>query len=148
MIIMDGTGEHEQEFAKSDWAQLHCKGFEVVYNCKQETATQLSKQFLSFFDEEVRRAQTHHYGLAFRCSKGSHRTGRLSEYYMAKNKGLTDPYEAQRSQRLHTSSDITTRQLYHKTMDAQIPALIKYAHNESCDPAQMSCVTEEKDHQG
>ncbi|MBA2404506.1 MAG: hypothetical protein H0V66_07035 [Bdellovibrionales bacterium] len=129
MIVMAGNGATEEEFAKTEWAQKNCQGFQVIYNCKQATKIPLSKQFLSFFDEEVTKAKALGYGLAFRCNCGCHRTGRLAAYYRMKyqDKG---PEESVRDQRRKAPGLATF--LHRKIIKHQIHALADYIKGKEC----------------
>ncbi len=83
MVVLAGTAlEHEIAY------QDQCPQLQVIYN-PEDDLTPLSAQWLEQFDHWVARAQAEGRKIAFRCTCGCHRTGRLAAYYQMKYRGLS-----------------------------------------------------------
>jgi protein-tyrosine phosphatase len=68
--------------------QEQCPELRVVYN-HEDDLSPLSAQWLAEFDAWVERARADGRKIAFRCSCGCHRTGRLAAYYQMRYRGLS-----------------------------------------------------------
>ena len=87
MVVLAGSAaDHEVKHRDQ------CPDLEVVYNV-EDTLAPLDTQWLQSFDNWVERARAEGRKVAFRCSCGCHRTGRLAAYYQMKYRGLS-PKEA------------------------------------------------------
>ena len=87
MVVLAGSAaDHEVRYRDQ------CPELEVVYNV-EDTLEPLDARWLESFDNWVERARTEGRKVAFRCSCGCHRTGRLAAYYQMKYRGLS-PKEA------------------------------------------------------
>ena len=83
IVVLAGTA-HEHEGAYRD----ECPTLEVIYNVEDDLAP-LSSAWLERFDSWVGVAQAQGKKIAFRCTCGCHRTGRLAAYYQMKYRGLS-----------------------------------------------------------
>ena len=68
--------------------QAECPELRVVYN-HEDDLSPLSTAWLAQFDAWVASAKEGGRKIAFRCSCGCHRTGRLAAYYQMRHRGLT-----------------------------------------------------------
>jgi protein tyrosine/serine phosphatase len=85
MIDLAGNAEkHELKFQKEGI----CTNIDIIQidhiDKKQDPKKPVSENFLKNFDEQVTKAKKDGVGLLFRCTLGSHRTGRLAAYYRMK----------------------------------------------------------------
>ena len=123
MVVLAGSAaEHEERFRDK------CPGLEIVYNV-EDTLDPLDARWLSYFDNWVSQAREAGRKVAFRCSCGCHRTGRLAAYYQMKYRGLS-PKEAWdlalARGRIMDAVD------YFSGLQQQIIALHEYIHGQPC----------------
>jgi hypothetical protein len=80
------SGDADQVELKN---QAICPTLKVIYNNKQDARVPLTESFLDQFDQWVEDARHSGKKIAFRCSCGCHRTGRLGAYYRMKYQNWT-----------------------------------------------------------
>jgi len=132
VIDMAGTAKtHELKFQKEGV----CPNLQIIYSEKQEVNQPVTEEFLKFFDAEVEKARRDQVGLLFRCTTGSHRTGRLAAYYQMsqKNMGAEDAIE-------EMNREGVTMFLFEKELVPQVYALDDYIHHRPCSQPKNSCV--------
>ncbi len=84
MMVLSGSAEdHEWKY------QSKCPTLKVIYNEAQNAKVPMTASFLADFDSWVEQAKATGKKIAFRCSCGCHRTGRLAAYYQMKYQNLT-----------------------------------------------------------
>lgn len=82
VIVLSGNStKHEKRYAQV------CPHIKVV-EFMQSPKTPISAQFLDEFDAIVAAAMINGKKIAFRCTAGAHRTGRLAAYYELKYKNM------------------------------------------------------------
>lgn len=84
VIVLSGDGSVEKNFARD-----RCPTLEVIFDKKTLVKYPLTTGFLKFFDDELAKAKAGGYTLAFRCTCGCHRTGRLAGYFNIKYKKMS-----------------------------------------------------------
>lgn len=84
IVVLSGDAQKHEEKYKDD-----CPGLRVVLNIKQDEKVPVTKEFIEWFDTWIQQAQYTGKKVAFRCSCGCHRTGRLAAYYQMKYQRLT-----------------------------------------------------------
>lgn len=83
IAVLAGTAlDHEVAYRD------RCPGLQVVYN-HEDDLSPLDAEWLEAFDAWVDRARNQGLKIAFRCTCGCHRTGRLAAYYQMKHRGLS-----------------------------------------------------------
>ncbi len=140
IVVLAGTAlEHERTY------QEECPGLEVIYNVEDDLSP-LNDQWLNYFDHWIQRARESGRKIAFRCTCGCHRTGRLAAYYQMKYRGLStkDAWD------LSLSRGFVMEAVdYFSGLQQQIIALHEYIHDVPCSqeehcvgqksPAQQPC---------
>lgn len=111
-----------------------CPSLKVIYNEEQDDKFPLSSDFLSYFDSWVQEAQMLGKKIAFRCSCGCHRTGRLAAYYQMKYQNLTsvDAIAIMNKHGKYMS--------FHKHLEPQVIALEDYLKRRPCTVNTKYCV--------
>jgi protein-tyrosine phosphatase len=132
IVVLAGSALEHEEAYKSE-----CPSLKVIYNV-EDTLDPLSGQWLDYFDNWVTQAQATGKKIAFRCSCGCHRTGRLAAYYQMKYRGFT-PKEAWdlalARGRIMEAVD------YFGGLQQQIVALHEYINDQSCSQGEY-CVAQ------
>ena len=133
IVVLSGSAL-DYEVAHRD----ECPELEIVYNVEDDL-TPLTGEWLGFFDAWVERARRDGRKIAFRCSCGCHRTGRLAAYYQMKYKGL----DANAAWHLALSRGWIMEAVdYFGGLQEQIIALHEYIHGQPCSQGEY-CVQEE-----
>ena len=134
IAVLAGTAlEHEQAFREE------CPNLEVIYNVEDDLSP-LSDEWLSYFDDWVVQAQTTGKKIAFRCTCGCHRTGRLAAYYQMRYRGLSakDAWDLAR-----TRGSVMEAVDYFSGLQQQIIALYEHIHERPCSQGEY-CVVEKR----
>ncbi len=84
VAVLSGDAEKSEIKYKDD-----CPSLKVIYNEQQTAKSAIDKKFLDFFDQWVLSAKASGKKIAFRCSCGCHRTGRLAAYYQMKYQDIS-----------------------------------------------------------
>jgi hypothetical protein len=133
IVVMAGTAL-DNEFAYRD----QCPELQVIYN-HDDDLSPLSGQWLQYFDNWVARAQAEGRKIAFRCTCGCHRTGRLAAYYQMKYRGLN----AKDAWDLAQARGIVMHAVdYFSSLQQQIVALEEYIHGQPCSQGEY-CVVQQ-----
>jgi protein-tyrosine phosphatase len=133
IVVLAGTAL-EHEIAYRD----QCPELEVIYN-HEDDLSPLSAQWLESFDQWVARAQAEGRKVAFRCTCGCHRTGRLAAYYQMKYRGLTAKDAWDLAQSRGYAMDAVD---YFSALQQQIIALEEYIKSQPCTQEEY-CVVQE-----
>ncbi len=132
VIDMAGTAtDNERAYQKAGI----CPNIEIIYSEKQDPATPVTKEFLKFFDEQVEQSKSENVGILFRCTTGSHRTGRLAAYYQMKYQDL-EPDEAIKVMD-HLGVAMAA---FDAVLQPQVRALHDYVHGRPCSQPAQYCV--------
>jgi len=132
VIDMAGTAkDHELAFQEKGI----CPKIKVIYTEKQNPNKPATEEFLNFFDAQIAKARKDGKGILFRCTTGSHRTGRLAAYYQMKYMGLEPPQAIDEMNRNGVLMPV-----YETTLVRQIYALHDYLHSLPCSQREGSCV--------
>jgi protein-tyrosine phosphatase len=133
IAVLAGTAlEHEIEY------QSQCPELRVVYN-HEDDLSPLSDRWLARFDEWVARARAEGRKIAFRCSCGCHRTGRLAAYYQMRYRGLS----AKDAWDLAQSRGIAMHVVdYFASLQQQIIALEEHIQGLPCSQGEYCVVAE------
>jgi len=132
MMVLSGDAEkYEYKYQKS------CPTLKVIYNKSQSANIPVTKEFLNQFDQWVTDAQQQGKKIAFRCSCGCHRTGRLAAYYQMKYQNIT-PEDA-----LAVMDKYGNNMWLHQNLKPQTYALYSFIKNESCSVEPKYCVKDE-----
>ncbi|MDZ4676349.1 MAG: dual specificity protein phosphatase family protein [Oligoflexia bacterium] len=129
MTVLSGTAE-KYEFKH----QGACPTLKVVYNESQSAKIPMSESFLRDFDNWVKDAQAQGKKIAFRCSCGCHRTGRLAAYYQMKYQGLSV------KEATDVMYDLGKWMFLHRQLKPQVQALNDYIHGRPCSVKEKHCV--------
>ncbi len=132
IAVLAGTAlEHELAF------QEECPSLEVIYNVEDDLSP-LSDEWLSHFDDWVAQAQATGKKIAFRCTCGCHRTGRLAAYYQMRYRGLSakDAWDL-----ALTRGSMMEAVDYFAGLQQQIIALYEHIHEQPCSQGEY-CVVE------
>jgi protein-tyrosine phosphatase len=135
IAVLAGTAmEHEVANVK------RCPTLEIVYN-HEDDLSPLSAQWLEAFDAWVARAKAEGRKVAFRCTCGCHRTGRLAAYYQMRHRGL----QAQDAWHLALARGSIMHAVdYFSSLQEQILALEEHILGVPCTQGEF-CVVEEAD---
>jgi hypothetical protein len=129
-VLAGSAADHETRYREA------CPELEVVYNV-EDTLDPLDAGWLQHFDRWVAEARSEGRKIAFRCSCGCHRTGRLAAYYQMKYRGLT-PKEAWdlalARGRIMEAVD------YFTGLQQQIIGLHEHIHGEPCSQGEYCVV--------
>jgi protein-tyrosine phosphatase len=131
IVVLAGTAlEHEQAF------QSECPSLQVIYNVEDDLSP-LSDEWLSHFDDWIARAQATGVKIAFRCTCGCHRTGRLAAYYQMRYRGLSakDAWDLA----LTRGSIMEVVDLF-SGLQQQIIALYEHIHARPCSQGEYCVV--------
>jgi hypothetical protein len=124
VIDMAGTANNnELKFQKEGV----CPDIKIVYSQKQDPTKPVTEEFLKFFDDEIAKAKKDGVGILFRCTTGSHRTGRLAAYYQMKYQG----YDAEKAIGDMNKNGVMMP-LYEATLVDQVYDLQDYINNKPC----------------
>lgn len=132
MVVLSGTAE-EYEYKN----QAGCPTLRVVYNEQQSARVAIKKSFLDWFDNWVAEAKRTGKKIAFRCSCGCHRTGRLAAYYQMKYQGLSAD-DSKAIMKKHGKYMWLFR-----TLKPQVVAMKDFLNNEPCSQKKKYCVKED-----
>ena len=119
-----------------------CPTLKVIYNHKQNAKKPLTAEFLEGFDQWIAESQSLGKKIAFRCSCGCHRTGRLAAYYQMKYQGLTS------SQAIAVMMNLGKWMFIYPGLDNQVRALEDYIAGEKCGEKKKWCVRLESNSAG
>ena len=135
IAVLAGTAL-EHEIAHRD----RCPRLRVVYNHEDDLAP-LDRGWLEAFDAWVERARDEGLKIAFRCSCGCHRTGRLAAYYQMKHRGLSarDAWDLAlaRGSVMHAVD-------YFGSLQEQILALEEHIRGVPCAEGEHCVVTDDR----
>lgn len=129
IMVLDGSGSREAFLAKK-----YCPALKVIYNKVQSAKTPLSSKFLQQFDTWVQYAKDNGVKIAFRCSCGCHRTGRLAAYYNMKYKGFTA------AQAINDMYDKGRFMFLYGFLKGQVRAMRNYIDGNGCRQKRKYCV--------
>lgn len=131
IVVMAGTAL-DNEVAYRD----QCPQLKVIYN-HDDDLSPLSGQWLASFDNWVARAKLEGRKVAFRCTCGCHRTGRLAAYYQMKYRGLS----AKDAWDLAQARGIVMHAVdYFSSLQQQIIALEEYINDAPCSQGEFCVV--------
>jgi protein-tyrosine phosphatase len=133
IVVLAGTAlEHEQAF------RTECPNLDVVYNVEDDLSP-LSDEWLTHFDVWVAEAQAAGKKIAFRCTCGCHRTGRLAAYYQMRYRGLSakDAWDL-----AVTRGSVMEAVDYFSGLQQQILALYEHIHQQPCSQGEYCVVNE------
>jgi hypothetical protein len=130
MAVLAGTAEqYEYKY------QSACPTLKVVLNEKQDSQIPLTESFLIGFDKWVQDAQAQGKVIAFRCSCGCHRTGRLAAYYQMKYQGLSV------KEAIKIMNKLGKWMFLHPELKPQVQALNDYLSGKPCSVEEEYCVS-------
>lgn len=113
-----------------------CPGLKVIYNVEDDLSP-LSTTWLGHFDDWVADARADGKKVAFRCTCGCHRTGRLAAYYQMKYRGLS----AKDAWDLALTRGIVMEAVdYFASLQQQIIALYEHIHEQPCSQGEFCVV--------
>ncbi len=131
IVVLAGSALEYEEAYKSE-----CPSLKVIYNV-EDTLAPVSGQWLDYFDNWVSQAQASGKKIAFRCSCGCHRTGRLAAYYQMKYRGLT----AKEAWDLALARGKVMEAVdYFSGLQQQIIALHEYINGQGCSQGEYCVV--------
>jgi hypothetical protein len=115
----------------------HCPSLSIIYNVEDDL-NPLSASWLGHFDNWIAEARASGKKIAFRCTCGCHRTGRLAAYYQMKYRGLNakDAWDLALSR-----GSIMEAVDYFAGLQQQIIALYEHIHGSPCSQGEY-CVVE------
>jgi protein-tyrosine phosphatase len=115
-----------------------CPSLEIVYD-HEDDLSPLTADWLASFDAWVNRAKASGKKIAFRCSCGCHRTGRLAAYYQIKYRSLPakDAWHLALAR-----GDIMYAVDYFSSLQEQILALEEFIQRVPCTYGEHCVVTE------
>lgn len=128
MVLSGDANKHEFKYHEA------CPSLKVIFNTTQDPRKPLSRSFLESFDRWVEQAQAQGKKIAFRCSCGCHRTGRLAAYYQMKYQNLTVD-DAQAIMNKHGKFMAFEKQLIPQTQ-----ALFDFIKGRECSVPSKHCV--------
>ena len=132
MIDLAGTAkDHELKFEKEGI----CPNIQILYSEKQDPNKPVSEDFLKFFDDQVARAKKDGVGLLFRCTTGSHRTGRLAAYYQMKYKDMEPEQAIEDMNKCGVMMPV-----FENALVPQVYALHDYCQAQPCSQKNGYCV--------
>jgi len=132
IAVLAGTAM-EYEVANAE----RCPTLEIVYN-HEDDLSPLSAEWLGAFDAWVARAKAEGLKIAFRCTCGCHRTGRLAAYYQMRHRDLN----AQDAWHLALARGSIMHAVdYFSSLQEQIIALQEYVLGVPCTQGEF-CVVE------
>ena len=120
LVLSGNSHKHEQRY--NDF----CPGIKIV-EVSQSVSTPLNHDFLQKFDEMISKAKSEGKKIAFRCTAGAHRTGRLSAYYELKYKHLELDQALNNMKHRGLINDILFPQL-----TPQVEELNRYINGDAC----------------
>lgn len=130
MVLSGNAEDRELKY------QQECPTLKVIYNYQQNAKKPVTSDFLNFFDQWVEEAKAQGKKIAFRCSCGCHRTGRLAAYYQMKYQKVT------------VKDAITIMYKHgkymfmHPQLRPQVRALKNFIDGVACTQKEKFCVTE------
>jgi len=134
IAVLSGDAE-DHELKYSDLAP----NLEVVYDTKQDSHEPLTVSFLEWFDRWVDRARLAGKVIAFRCTCGCHRTGRLAAYYQMKYQNLTS------SDAIVIMNEYGKQMFLHRDLKHQVRALEDYIRGRPCAQEAKHCVIDDRE---
>jgi len=133
MVVLAGTALNH-EIAYRD----QCPQLELIYN-HEDDLSPLSGQWLQYFDNWVARAKAEGRKIAFRCTCGCHRTGRLAAYYQMKYRGFSAKDAWDLAQARGIAMHVVD---YFSSLQQQIIALHEYIQDQPCSQGEF-CVVQQ-----
>lgn len=128
MVLSGDASDHEYKYQEA------CPNLKVIYNYKQSANIPLTVDFLNFFDQWVADAKANGKKIAFRCSCGCHRTGRLAAYYQMKYQKLVD------ADAIAIMLKHGKYMFLHPQLKPQVRALKDYLLGKPCEEEKKHCV--------
>jgi protein-tyrosine phosphatase len=128
MVLSGDAKNHEYKY------QSACPTLKVVYDTEQSVGAALDRTFLDKFDKWVQEAQVLGKKIAFRCSCGCHRTGRLAAYYQMKYQNLT------KDDATAIMNEHGKVMFFHPSLKPQVQALRDYIKGSPCTVEAKYCV--------
>ncbi len=129
IMVLSGDAEaHEFKYSSK------CPSLKVIYNYRQTVKIPLTQDFLGFFDQWVEQSRTLGKKIAFRCSCGCHRTGRLAAYYRMKNNGF-DSETA-----IDEMNNLGKWMFLYPSLKKQVRALEDFILNQPCEQKEKYCI--------
>lgn len=120
LVLSGDAKKHELKYAKD------CPSLKVVLELKQDADKPVSAEFLEAFDAWVYESALLGKKIAFRCSCGCHRTGRLAAYYQMKYLGLSS------DEAIDTMYDLGKWMFLHPSLSKQVKAMEQYIKGQVC----------------
>ncbi|MGE3975428.1 MAG: dual specificity protein phosphatase family protein [Bdellovibrionales bacterium] len=114
--------------------QSHCPTLKVVYNVRQNARVTLTAKFIESFDTWVQDAQKKGKKIAFRCSCGCHRTGRLAAYYQMKYQNKTF------AEAIQIMNQYGKMMWMFPELKPQVRGMSDYIHKQPCAVLPRFCV--------
>ncbi|MEQ1876843.1 MAG: hypothetical protein ABL958_09360 [Bdellovibrionia bacterium] len=114
--------------------QVACPTLKVVYNVEQSAKIPLTEKFISDFDKWVLDSHALGKKIAFRCSCGCHRTGRLAAYYQMKYQGYSV------AAALKAMNEYGKFMWLHPELKPQVYALNDFIQGKTCSTNKKYCV--------
>lgn len=111
-----------------------CPGLKVIYNYAQKVKTPLTKDFLGLFDQWVEQSHALGKKIAFRCSCGCHRTGRLAAYYRMKYSGYGSDAA------IDEMNDLGKWMFLYPSLKKQVRALEDFLADQPCGQKAKYCI--------
>ncbi len=134
IAVLAGSAASVEEKLKA-----HCPTLKVVYNVDQNAKVPLTEDFLNWFDSWVQEAQQQGKKIAFRCSCGCHRTGRLAAYYQMK-------YDQMSAKDAIEVMNLLGKWMFlHPQLDDQVYALDDFIQGKACSQKAQHCVKPSED---
>ncbi len=130
MVVLDGTARRRE----CAWRDEVCPGLRVRYDEEQDADLPLDAGFLARFDAWVEEARRAGLAVAFRCTHGWHRTGRLAGYYALRHQGWESEAARREMHRLGQWMGM------HPSLDEQVEALADRVAGRRCDEPAEVCV--------
>jgi protein-tyrosine phosphatase len=129
MAVLAGSADENELRHRSA-----CPDLEIVYDERQDANKPLDTEFLAWFDRWVEAARRDGKKIAFRCSCGCHRTGRLAAYYQMKYQhlALEDALVV-----MYARGKSWER---HKNIEPQVRALKDHLDGKPCSQEPEYCV--------
>ena len=132
MMVLSGDAE-SYEFKH----KAACPTLKVIPTPKQNSGRPLTKSFLKEFDTWVQAAKDQGKKIAFRCSCGCHRTGRLAAYYQMKYQNMALP------DALAIMNERGKRMWRHPDLRPQVQSLQEFIAGRTCTAKTQYCVKDE-----
>jgi protein-tyrosine phosphatase len=132
LVLSGDAKKHEEKYAKE------CPSLKVILEVKQNPDKPVTAEFLETFDKWVQSSQNSGKKIAFRCSCGCHRTGRLAAYYQMKYQHITS------TDAIAIMMKHGKWMFLHPSLDNQVHAMEQYIKGTACTEGKY-CVRTEKE---